>query len=218
MIRLYFAFCTCIIVLSASGQGLGVLKYDGGGDWYANPTSLKNLAEFTQNTTGIAAYVHPKEVEVHQLLSSGISFLHVTGHGRIVFSEEQRKILKSFTARGGFIHFDDNYGMKDFVLEELPLIFPNALLQRVAHSHPIFNVPFVFESGLPKIHEHDGQTPENVGVFVEGELVALFTYECDLGDGWEDQDVHDDSQEKREKALQMGTNLVHWSILRDAKP
>lgn len=195
-------------------QGLGLLKYDGGGDWYANPTALGNLSAAYNESVGAASYVHPSEVELEGLLASGISFLHVTGHGRIVFSEQQRAILRQFTSRGGFIHIDDNYGMKDFVLEELPLIFPDGQLQRVALSHPIFNVPNKFENGLPKIHEHDGENPEHIGVFVKGELVALFTYECDLGDGWEDEDVHNDSQEKREKALKMGVNLVHWSIVR----
>ena len=203
--------------LACYGQGIGLLKYDGGGDWYANPTALENLAVFYQNATGANAYVHSDALEISQVLSSGISFLHVTGHGRIVFSDEQREVLRQFTERGGFIHFDDNYGMKAFIQKELPLLFPAAQLQTVALSHPIFQVPFVFENGLPKIHEHDGQAPQNTGVFMDGELIAIFTYECDLGDGWEDEAVHNDSKEKREKALKMGANLVHWSILRHAK-
>lgn len=204
----------CALCQNLSAQGLGLLKYNGGGDWYANPTALANLSTAYNESVGATSYVHPSEIEVERLLESGISFLHVTGHGRIVFSEDQRETLRQFTSRGGFIHVDDNYGMKDFVLEELPLIFPNAQLQRVALTHPVFNIPNKFEDGLPKIHEHDGEQPEHVGVFVKGELVALFTYECDLGDGWEDEDVHNDSQEKREKALKMGVNLVHWSIVR----
>lgn len=206
----------CILCLGPNlgAQGLGLLKYDGGGDWYANPTALENLSLAYNESMEARTYVHPTEVEVEELLTSGISFLHVTGHGRIVFSQEQRELLHKFTDRGGFLHIDDNYGMKDFVLEELPLIFPDAQFQRVALTHPIFNVPNKFGDGLPKIHEHDGEDPEHLGVFVNGELVALFTYECDLGDGWEDEDVHNDSKEKREKALKMGVNLVHWSIVR----
>jgi len=200
-----------------NGQGLGLLKYDGGGDWYANPTALNNLAEYYSNQTGSSVYVLPREIEVSEVLRSGVSFLHVTGHGRIVFNDEQRQTLRDFVRRGGFLHIDDNYGMKDFVLNELPVLFPEATLQPVSLDHPIFKVPFPFEQGLPKIHEHDGEAPQNVGVFWSGELVAIFTYECDLGDGWEDPNVHNDSQEKREKALQMGSNLVHWSLLRLTK-
>jgi hypothetical protein len=157
--------------------------------------------------------VHPQEVTVQKLLTSGISFLHATGHGRIVFNTNEREILNEFVQRGGFLHIDDNYGMKEFAELELDKCFPNAKKVEVAKNHPIFNSLFKLE-GLPKIHEHDNEKPKAVGYFLNGELVALLTVESDIGDGWEDQEVHNDPKEKREEALKMGANLVHWSIVR----
>jgi hypothetical protein len=201
-----------ITSIACHGQGLGLLKYDGGGDWYANPSALENLAAFYQNVSGAKAYVHIDALETSQVLSSGISFLHVTGHGRIVFSEEQREALRQFTERGGFIHFDDNYGMKAFIQKELPLLFPTAQLQTVALSHPIFQVPFVFENGLPKIHEHDMQPSRGYGLIHEGRLICYYSYESDLGDGWEDEEVHNDSQNIRRLALKMGANILQYAF------
>lgn len=198
---------------SLYGQELGLLKYDGGGDWYANPTALENLSNFYNSQTGARSTVHPQEVTVQKLLTSGISFLHATGHGRIVFSTNEREILNEFVQRGGFLHIDDNYGMKEFAELELDKCFPNAKKVEVAKNHPIFNSLFKLE-GLPKIHEHDNEKPKAVGYFLNGELVALLTVESDIGDGWEDQEVHNDPKEKREEALKMGANLVHWSIVR----
>jgi hypothetical protein len=197
-----------------SAQVLGLLKYDGGGDWYANPTALNNLSNYYNKATNANSYVFPQEVTIEALLSSGISFLHGTGHGRIEFSETQRAILRLFTSRGGFIHIDDNYGMKDFAENQLDLCFPNAIKEDVSHSHQIFNNVFPLK-GLPKIHEHDNETPRAIGYFIKGELIALLTIESDIGDGWEDEEVHNDPKEKRDKALKMGSNLVHWSIVRD---
>ena len=198
---------------SLSGQVLGLLKYSGGGDWYANPTALENLSEFYNAATGAKTSVAPSELTLREVLSSGVSFLHATGHGRIVFDEEERQILNDFVLRGGFLHIDDNYGMKEFAENELDLCFPQAKKVNVASSHPIFNTLFKFD-GLPKIHEHDNEQPKAIGYFIQGELVALLTVESDLGDGWEDPQVHNDPKEKRDKALKMGANLVHWAIVR----
>lgn len=209
---------TFLFQLSSSGQVLAVLKYDGGGDWYANPTALKNLCEYYNNQTDSKTYVLEKEVTCEDLLKSGTSFLHATGHGRMVFSDKQREQLRIFALRGGFIHFDDNYGMKEFAEAELRLIFPEAEVSDVSQKHPIFSVPNKFPEGLPKIHEHDAKAPRAQGYFVNGELVAILTSETDLGDGWEDQEVHNDPQVKREQALKMGSNLVHWALLRSVEP
>jgi len=206
-----FLFLSCHFGLVA--QVLGTLKYDGGGDWYANPTALNNLSTFYNEMTGAQTSVFPKEIELNELLTSGISFLHATGHGRIVFSPEEREILLNFVRRGGFFHIDDNYGMKDFAEAALDECFPDAKKVDVSKSHPIYLSPFKLD-GLPKIHEHDNQRPRAVGYFLHGELVALLTIESDIGDGWEDEEVHNDPKEKREKALKMGANLVHWSIVR----
>ena len=196
-----------------SGQVLGLLKYSGGGDWYANPTALVNLCEFYNSTTGAKCTIAPSELTPKEVLNSGVSFLHATGHGRIVFDENERQILNDFVNRGGFIHIDDNYGMKEFAENELDLCFPQAKKVNVASSHPIFNTLFKLD-GLPKIHEHDNEQPKAIGYFIQGELVALLTVESDIGDGWEDAQVHNDPKEKRDKALKMGANLVHWAIVR----
>jgi hypothetical protein len=196
-----------------SGQVLGLLKYSGGGDWYANPTALENLSEFYNATTGAKSTIAPKELTPKEILNSGVSFLHATGHGRIVFDEIDRQILNDFVNRGGFLHIDDNYGMKEFAEKELDLCFPQAKKVNVASSHPVFNTLFKLD-GLPKIHEHDNEQPKAIGYFIEGELVALLTVESDIGDGWEDSQVHNDPKEKRDKALKMGANLVHWAIVR----
>ena len=207
-----------ILINTSSAQVLGLLKYDGGGDWYANPTALDNLSTFYNEATGARTVVMAKEVSVNSLLSSGISFLHATGHGRIVFSKEEAEILRQFVDRGGFVHIDDNYGMKDFALEELAKVFNDATIESISIKHPIFQIPFQMPTGLPKIHEHDGLPQEAVGYFLHGELVAILTYETDLSDGWEDAEVHQDSKEKRSLALKMGANLVHWSLVRNSFP
>ncbi len=199
-------------------QILAVYKYDGGGDWYANPTALKNLSEFYNATSGAKSSVDPEPVTAEVLLEHGVSFLHATGHGRIVLAEAQRDQLRLFTENGGFIHFDDNYGMSTYAKEVLQQVFPEATVAPVAHSHPIFNTPFSFPKGLPKIHEHDNGLPEAQGYFVNGELVALLTIETDLGDGWEDAEVHGDAKEKREDALKMGANLLNWATVRNLQP
>tara|TARA_B100000900_G_C20583006_1_gene718341 strand:- start:550 stop:1194 length:645 start_codon:yes stop_codon:yes gene_type:complete len=198
---------------SLSGQVLGLLKYGGGGDWYANPTALKNLSVFYNATTGAKTTVAPNEFTLEDILVSGVSFLHATGHGRIVFDEKERQILNDFVKRGGFLHIDDNYGMKVFAESELDECFPQAKKVNVANNHPIFNTLFELD-GLPKIHEHDNEQPKAIGYFINGELIAILTVESDIGDGWEDPQVHNDPKEKRDKALKMGANLVHWAIVR----
>ena len=208
---LLFVIFSC--QFSLSGQVLGLLKYDGGGDWYANPTALENLSAFYNLETEARSSVLPQEIEISNLLTSGVSFLHATGHGRIVLSESEREILNEFVSRGGFLHIDDNYGMKVFAESELDQCFPNAEKVEVATNHPIFNTLFKLK-GLPKIHEHDNEKPKALGYFLDGELVALLTIESDIGDGWEDEEVHNDPKEKREEALKMGANLVHWSLVR----
>lgn len=199
-------------------QHLAVLHYEGGGDWYANPTSLPNLSAF-YNREWDAQTTVLSEVRPLDLLDQFPIFVHATGHGRIYFSEDEQDALRNYLLAGGFLHIDDNYGMAAYattVLQELfPRDrFPNAEVKEVATAHAIFRLPYRFENGLPKIHEHDNKIPSALGLFLSGELVALLTTECDLGDGWEDAQVHNDPQEIRKQALQMGANLVHWALLR----
>lgn len=213
---LLLVFIGCSQICEA--QVLAVFKYDGGGDWYANPTALKNLSEFYNKSTDARSLVHSEPVTAESLLASGVSFLHGTGHGRIILSKDQVNQLRAFTVNGGFLHIDDNYGMSTYAKEALKQIFPTATIEQVSHDHPIFNSLFPFPEGMPKIHEHDNGTPEAIGYFVKGELVALLTLETDLGDGWEDAEVHADTKEKREAALKMGANLLHWATVRNQQP
>ena len=199
-------------------QVLAVFKYDGGGDWYANPTALKNLSKFYNKSTDAKSLVRSEPTTAESLLVSGVSFLHATGHGRIILSETQADQLRLFTENGGFLHIDDNYGMSSYAKEALKQVFPTATIEHVSHDHAIFNCFFPFPEGMPKIHEHDNGKPEAIGYFVNGELVALLTLETDLGDGWEDAEVHADSKEKREAALKMGANLLHWATVKNQQP
>lgn len=194
----------------AFSQDIALLKYSGGGDWYANPTSLPNLVKFcnqninTKINTKIAT-VEPGSAELFLY-----PFVHMTGHGNVVFSASDVVNLKNYLSAGGFLHIDDNYGMDEYIRKEIKKIFPEASLTEIPKNHPIFQGPYSFPNGLPKIHEHDNKQPQAFGIFIENRLVLLYTYECDLGDGWENQEVHGDPISVREKALKMGANIINY--------
>jgi hypothetical protein len=188
------------------------LQYDGGGDWYANPSSLPNLLGAIAQRTSIA--VDRSEARV-SLLDDRIwdfPFLHVTGHGNIRFSEAEIVRLREWLQRGGFLHVDDNYGLDESFRREIARVFPDRELQDVPLSHPIYNVVYRFPDGMPKIHEHDGKPPQGLGIFLGDRLAVLYSYETDLGNGWEDPHVHDNPVEKREAALRMGVNLFVYAV------
>jgi hypothetical protein len=188
------------------------LQYDGGGDWYANPSSLPNLLAAIAQRTTIA--VDRSEARV-SLLDDRIwdySFLHVTGHGNIRFSEAEIARLREWLQRGGFLHVDDNYGLDESFRREIARVFPDRELQDVPLSHPIYNVVYRFPEGMPKIHEHDGKPPQGLGIFLGDRLAVLYSYETDLGNGWEDPQVHNNPAEKREAALRMGVNLFVYAV------
>jgi hypothetical protein len=216
MLKKIAVFIVLASFFEAFGQEVALLKYDGGGDWYANPTSLKNLVLSYNESQGARIRLFEKELTPNEILIQGPTFLHATGHGRIYFTKEQATVIRTFLERGGFLHIDDNYGMKDFALEAMREVFPDLTPMDVPSSHPIYSTPYPITGGLPKIHEHDGESPRAMGYFLNGELVALLTLESDLGDGWEDTEVHNDSEEKRQSALKMGVNLLHWSIVRNS--
>jgi len=191
-------------------QEIALLKYSGGGDWYANPTSLPNLVKFCNQTLQTKlnqkiATVEPGSAELFLY-----PFIHMTGHGNVVFNANDIQNLKNYLLAGGFLHIDDNYGMDEYIRKEIKKIFPEATLTEIPKSHPIFQAPFSFPNGLPKIHEHDNKQPQAFGIFIENRLVLLYTYECDLGDGWENQEVHGDPTQVREKALKMGANILNY--------
>ncbi len=192
------------------GQEIAILKYNGGGDWYSNPTALPNLIRFCNENIDTKIDPKPKTVEVGSSTIFQYPLLHMTGHGNVFFSQEEADNLRTYLISGGFIHIDDNYGMEPYLKKELLKVFPNTSLEELGADHPIFNAKYKFPDGVPKIHEHDGKRPQALGIFYEGRLVLLFTYESDLGDGWEDSAVHNDPEEVRLKALQMGANIVHY--------
>lgn len=199
-----------LISQSVISQEIALLKYSGGGDWYANPTSLPNLIKYCNTTINTKIKSKPATVEPSNPDLFSYPFTHMTGHGNVVFSDADVANLKNYMNSGGFLHIDDNYGMDKYIRKEIKKIFPNTDLIEIPSNHPIFQKPFIFSSGLPKIHEHDGGRPQAFGIFVENRLVLLYTFESDLGDGWEDQEVHNNPITVREKALKMGANIINY--------
>lgn len=199
-----------LITLSGFSQEIALLKYNGGGDWYANPTSLPNLIKFNNQNNNTKIKTKPATVEPGSPDIFSYPFVHATGHGNILFSDAEVLNLRNYMLSGGFMHFDDNYGLDQYIRREIKKIFPNNNLVEIPVNHPIFQKPFSFPAGLPKIHEHDGKRAQAFGIFDNNRLVLLYTYECDLGDGWEDAEVHNDPKEVREKALKMGANILNY--------
>ncbi len=193
-------------------QEVAILKYSGGGDWYSNPTSLPNLIQFcNQNiNTKIATKIATVEVSSSDIFS--YPYIHMTGHGNVVFSANESQNLKNYLSSGGFLHIDDNYGMDEYIRKEIVKLFPQNNLEEIPITHEIFKGPYNFPNGLPKIHEHDNKKPQAFGVFIENRLALLYTYESDLGDGWENAEIHNDPLEIREKALKMGANIINYAF------
>lgn len=195
---------------SGNAQEIALLKYNGGGDWYANPTSLPNLIKYCNQNIYTKIRQKPATVEPSSPDLFSYPFVHMTGHGNVVFSDADVLNLRNYLNAGGFLHIDDNYGMDQYVRKEIRKIFPNNDLVEIPASHPIFQKPNAFPAGIPKIHEHDGKRPQAFGIFIESRLVLLYTYETDLGDGWEDPEVNNDPLEVRQKALKMGANIMSY--------
>ena len=199
----------------AQGTGpvtIGRLQYEGGGDWYANPSSLPNLLAELRARTGIPTAERDVAIRPSDPALRDCPFLYMTGHGNVRFSPEERLALRRYLLEGGFLHADDNYGMDESFRQEMARVFPDRELVELPPEHPVFHAPYEFPDGLPKIHEHDGAPPQAFGIFHQGRLVVIYTYETDLGDGWEDPDVHEDSAEIREDALRMGVNIFVFAM------
>jgi Domain of unknown function (DUF4159) len=205
---LLFIICS----LFSFSQEIAVLKYKGGGDWYGNPTSLPNLIKFCNTNINTKIKAKPQTVETGSIDIFQYPFIHMTGHGNVFFNDSDSENLRNYLISGGFLHIDDNYGMQPYIVKELKKVFPNTELVELPSNHEIFNIAFKFPNGLPKIHEHDGKRSQAFGIFYEGRLVLLFTYESDLGDGWEDEEIHNDPKEVREKALKMGANIIKYAF------
>jgi len=192
---------------------IGLLKYNGGGDWYANPTALSNLIKFCNSEIGTNINPVYDEVEVGDNIIFNYPYIHLTGHGNVVFDANEVSNLKNYLLAGGFLHISDNYGLDPFIRKEMKKIFPELDFIELPFDHPIYHQNFDFNEGLPKIHQHDEKPSLGLGLIYKGRLVCFYDYQCDLGDGWEDADVHNDSEEARIKALEMGANILSFTFL-----
>jgi len=210
MKKIFYLFF--LISALVHGQQIALLKYNGGGDWYANPTSLPNLIKYSNQNNKTRIQSKPGVVEPSSPDLFSYPFIHMTGHGNVVFSDSDIINLRNYLNSGGFLHIDDNYGMDGYIRREIKKIVPTFDLVELPANHIIFQKPFLFSSGIPKIHEHDGKQPQAFGIIINGRLALLYTFETDLGDGWEDSEVHNDPIEIRTKALKMGTNILHYAF------
>ncbi len=210
-ILLSFAFCLLPFAF-ATAQQIAILKYNGGGDWYANPTALPNLIEFCNTTISTSIKVNPETVEVGSIDIYNYPIVFMTGHGNVLFSDDDSENLKNYLISGGFLHISDNYGLDTYIRRELKNVFPDLEFQEIPFNHPIFHQTFNFENGVPKIHEHDNKPPQGFGLFHNGRLICFYDYEADLSDGWEDEEVHQDNFETREKALKLGANIIEYAF------
>ncbi len=198
------------MAFSQNNYQIAVLKYNGGGDWYANPTALPNLIDFCNENIGTKISKDVATVEVGSDDIFNYPFIHMTGHGNVVFSQSEAENLRNYLYAGGFLHIDDNYGMDPYVREEIKKVFPENELIQLPNNHPIFYGKFNFPNGLPKIHEHNANPSQALAIIEDGRILCLYTFESDIGDGWEDQEVHNDSEYIRRQALQMGSNIIEY--------
>jgi len=194
---------------------IALLKYNGGGDWYANPTSLPNLVKFCNKNINTNIDEEIATVEVGSSEIFNYPFVHLTGHGNVIFSDNEAENLRNYLISGGFLHISDNYGIDKYIRTEMKKVFPECEFVELPFNHPIYHQKYSFDNGLPKIHKHEGKTAQGLAIIYQGKLVVFYDFECDLGDGWEDADVHNDSAEKRKKALQMGANIISYVFSRE---
>ncbi|MBN1767620.1 MAG: DUF4159 domain-containing protein [Prolixibacteraceae bacterium] len=212
---LFVSLSTFVLAQNETTVKIALLKYNGGGDWYSDPTALPNLIEFVNQNLDANIHPVPSTVETGSFDIFNFPFVHMTGHGNVFFSDNDAEVLRAYLMSGGFLHIDDNYGLDPYIRREMKKIFPEQEFVELPFDHPIYHQEYEFENGLPKIHEHDGKAPQGFGLYYEDRLVVFYTYECDLGDGWESAAVHNNPQHIREKALQMGANIISYVFNRD---
>jgi hypothetical protein len=205
---------TCCLQVGAQNPSFKIakLKYNGGGDWYANKTSLPNLIRFCNQNLNMNIDREEAVVEVGSAELFSYPFVHMTGHGNVAFSEAEAENLRKYLLSGGFLHIDDNYGLDKYIRNEMKKVFPELEFVELPFSHPIYQQKYKFPNGLPKIHEHDNKPPQGFGLIYQGRLVCFYTYECDLGNGWEDKEVYNDPDEKHQAALRMGANILSYAL------
>jgi len=194
----------------SQGVKIALAKYSGGGDWYSDPTALPNLIDFCNINLGTNINPEPSTIDIGSTEIFNFPFIHLTGHGNIVLSENEAFNLRTYLNAGGFLHVDDNYGLNEYFRREIKKVFPDKELIELPASHPVFHQKYSFNKGLPKIHEHDNKPPQAFGIFIEDRMVCLYTYESDLGDGWENEAVHDNPPQLRDIALKMGANIISF--------
>ena len=207
---LFLLFLGLSITSGLQAQEIAVLKYKGGGDWYANPTALPNLISYSNLNINTKIDPKPQTVEPDSPDIFQYPYIYMTGHGNVFFSDTDIENLRNYLFSGGFLHIDDNYGMEPYLVKALEKLVPDKNMIELPKTHPIFRSAFKFPEGLPKIQEHGGLRPQAFGIFDNDRLMLLFTYESDLGNGWEDQEVHNDPIEVREQALKMGANIIKY--------
>ncbi len=216
-LRLTAACLLCLAPMTGQGvqdtrMTIGRVQYEGGGDWYANPSSLPNLLDAVRERTNLPVADRERVTQLGGPSLWDVPYLYMTGHGNVLFSVEEVMNLRRFLENGGFLHADDNYGMDESFRREIARVFPDRPLVEVPLEHPVYHIVYDLPQGVPKIHEHDGLPAQAFGIFLEERLVVYYTFQSDLGDGWEDPDVHDDPESVREKALQMGVNLFVYAV------
>lgn len=213
-------FFLCLIFSPLHGQnqqGLQIakLKYNGGGDWYANKTALPNLIRYCNQQLNMNLAPQEAVVEAGSPDIFSYPYVYLTGHGNVVFSDQEAQNLRKYLLSGGFLHIDDNYGLDKFIRPEMKKVFPDLEFVEIPHNHPIYQQKYNFPEGLPKIHEHDGKAPQGFGLFYEGRLLSFYSHESDLGNGWEDPAIHNDPEEVRQKALKMGANILAYAFTQE---
>ncbi|MDG1227296.1 MAG: DUF4159 domain-containing protein [Polaribacter sp.] len=211
MKQLQFLFST-FFFLSISAQDVAILKYNGGGDWYANPTAIPNLVAFANKNIKTNISKNPQVVYIGSEDLFNYPVLFMTGHGNVYFSDNDANNLRNYLISGGFLHISDNYGLDKFIRKELKKVFPKLELKEIPTNHPIYNQTFKFPNGIPKIHEHNKKIAQGFGLFYQGRLVVFYDYETDLSDGWEDEIIHNNPESVREKALKMGANIIEYAF------
>lgn len=216
MRKITFAILAIVCIIGTSytpgSVQIALVKYRGGGDWYANPTSLQNLIDFCNKNLNTNIDPEYATVEISNPAIFNYPFIHITGHGNIVFDNQEANNLRNYLLAGGFLHIDDNYGLDEFIRPQMKKVFPELEFVELPFDHPIYHQNYPFPNGLPKIHEHDNKPPQGFGLIKDGRLLCFYSYESDLGDGWEDKQVHNDSDEARLKALRMGANLIQYAF------
>ena len=212
--KIYLLFIIFFIIPNYCSQAFSIARihYNGGGDWYGDPSSLPNLLEYVEKNTSIIVETDEYQMKLTNPELFNHSFIYITGHGNIRFSEDEVIILRDYLIKGGFLHADDNYGMDASFRREMKRVFPSKEWVELSHDHSIYNSYFSFPNGLPKIHEHNGKPPQGLGLFEKDRLIVFYSYESDLGDGWEDYNVHNNPFEIRESALKMGINIIWFSL------